>query len=76
MLIIDRVEGNIAVAFDNGAKIEIPVEKLPNGAKEGSILVEENGIYALDKLEEIKRRKILCQRTSRLFSNNKKDRKS
>ncbi len=73
MLIIDRIEGNKAVASDGGVRVEIPVEKLPQGAGEGSILIEENGVFLLDKPAEIRRRKELYQKTARLFSNKNKE---
>ena len=54
---IDRFEGSFAVCEDeNGMMNDIPVEQLPENAKEGSVLKAENGIFVLDEDEEHRRR--------------------
>ena len=54
---IDRIEENIALLIDDdGKKIEIEVQQLPEGIREGDVLKSENGEYLSDE-EETKRRK-------------------
>ena len=53
-LVIDRFEGNIAVCEDRktGKIHEIEMDKLPNNAKEGSVLKYEKGKYEIDIQKE------------------------
>lgn len=55
ILVIDRIENNIAVCEnrENGIIIEIDVSKLPDKIKQGSIIKYIDGNYRLD-LEEQK----------------------
>lgn len=55
-LVVDRIEGNIAVCENrnSGKIIEIDVSKLPKEIKEGTVLKYEKGIYNID-LEEKKK---------------------
>ncbi|MHB1651780.1 MAG: DUF3006 domain-containing protein [Desulfitobacteriaceae bacterium] len=55
--IIDRFEGNMAVVEMVGRKMQdIPRVKLPPDAKEGDVIVEENGVYRIDEVETQRRR--------------------
>jgi hypothetical protein len=48
---IDRFEGKYAVCeSETGEMISIPAENLPKKAKEGDIIIESNGIYAIDRV--------------------------
>ena len=38
MLILDRIEGYIAIIEDNGSTMEIPARYIPDNAKEGDVL--------------------------------------
>ena len=38
MLVIDRIEGYMAVIEDNGSTMEIPARYLPDNAKEGDVI--------------------------------------
>ena len=38
MLVLDRIEGGIAVLLFEGHRVELPEAALPAGAKEGAIL--------------------------------------
>ena len=55
ILVIDKIENNIAVCEnrDNGIIIEIELSKLPKDVKEGSVIKYIDGSYKLD-LEEQK----------------------
>ena len=56
-MIIDRFEGGFAVCeLDNGEMADIPRERLPADAKEGSVLKEIDGALVLDAGEAERRR--------------------
>lgn len=55
--IVDRLEGSIAVCEDESRTfVDIDLEKLPDGVRTGDILVEEEGVFTLDKSATEKRR--------------------
>jgi len=67
--IIDRIEEGLAVCeHGDGSFAHIPVEALPEGAREGSVLVFAEGIWALDLRTEQERRKRLFAKQEGLFS--------
>lgn len=67
-LIVDRIEENIAVCETEGeATVNIELCFLPEGVKEGSILLETNGVYELLAEEESKRREELFNLQNSLF---------
>ena len=55
-LVIDRIEGKIAVCENRntGKMIDIKISKLPKGIKEGNVLKYKKGKYIID-LEEQKK---------------------
>ena len=56
-IVIDRFEGDFAVCeLESGDMVDIAVERLPAGAVENSVLVENNGVLTLD-LQDAERRK-------------------
>ena len=65
---IDRIENNIAVLenLEDKEKIEIEISFLPEGIKEGSILLFKDGKYELDLDEEYLRRKRIMDKFKRL----------
>ena len=67
---IDRIVNGIAVCErEDLSTFEVPVAKLPNEAKEGSVLfVDENGNYVIDNEEENRRRQHILDLQSRLFA--------
>lgn len=67
MIIIDRIEEDIAVVYFGDIRRDIPVAQLPDGVHEGSILKETASGYELDLYAEKERRKIISERTKRLF---------
>ena len=66
--IVDRIEGNLAVCErEDGGFEDIPLGQLPKGAREGSVLVCNNGAWALDLQAEQERRKRLFEKQEGLF---------
>ena len=67
---IDRIVNGLAVCErEDLSTFEVPVAKLPNEAKEGSVLfVDENGNYVIDNEEENRRRQHILDLQSRLFA--------
>lgn len=64
---IDRIDQELAVCeSENGENRVIPVKELPEGAKEGAILTEENGVWHIDLLETERRRQEMKDRLKRL----------
>ncbi len=58
LLIVDRIAGGFAVCEDEKLGIRnIPLEELPPGIREGSVLRARDGVFTLDAAEETKRRK-------------------
>ena len=53
-LVVDRIEGEIAVCENrsNGVMINIQLEKLPDDTKEGSVIKYFDGKFRLDSDEQ------------------------
>ena len=69
--VIDRMEGNIAICEERntGKKKEIAKEQLPEGAKEGSVLKQENEKYVLDKETQKEIEERIRQKMDNLWNN-------
>lgn len=65
---IDRIENDIAILenIDNNVILEININDLPKGIKEGNILVKENDTFVIDYKEESQRKNDLINRFQRL----------
>ena len=65
---VDRIEDNVVVleSIENNEIREVDISLLPEGIKEGSILVLNNDIYELDLNEEELRRKRIQEKFNRL----------
>lgn len=65
---IDRIENDIVILenIDNNDILEININDLPKGIKEGHILVKENDTFVIDAEEENKRKNDLINRFQRL----------
>lgn len=66
-LIIDRIEGDIAVCENiDRTTTNIPLILLPDGVKEGDVILkDENGEYVVDAEKTLERR----QRIKKLLNN-------
>ncbi|ANS51930.1 hypothetical protein BT246_66380 (plasmid) [Bacillus thuringiensis] len=65
--IIDRFEGELAVIEINNSTIDVPKSKLPSTAKEGDVLIIEDGTYTIDKNETDKKRREVQNLMDKLF---------
>ena len=69
-LTVDRIEEKIAVCEEeNGKMLEINLEELPTGTKEGSIISKRDGTYYLEEEEEKKRYSSIMEKFNRLKKN-------
>lgn len=69
MIVIDRIEKNVAVCeMEDQSMINIPLAKLPPACREGSCLeADGNGTYVLLEEETARRKKQMEERFLRLF---------
>lgn len=66
--IIDRLEGDLALCEDELKKIiTIPRSQLPDGLKEGDIVMEKEGVYTSDPEETARQRKEMRKKLMDLF---------
>lgn len=70
---IDRIEDGTAVMdSDGGERITVPVGRLPEGARDGSVLLcMSDGTFVHDAEAEADRRRTLSERFSRLKNRTK-----
>ena len=68
-LYVDRIEGGLAVCeTQDGEFLTIPLDILPDGVREGSVLErDEAGSFLLNAETEEKRRSELLKRQNELF---------
>lgn len=71
VLIIDRFEGEYAVCEKSKTKemIDIKIEDLPEGSKEGTVLKLKNGKYEIDLEEQKKIEDRIKQKMDSLWNN-------
>ena len=67
MTIIDRFENNIAVLETDGGMIEIERSQLPENAREGDVITENNGLWSVDVPATEKRRSDMRELMKRLM---------
>lgn len=66
--IIDRFEGEYAVCEDEAGNMhDLPLAKLPKGAKEGDVIVEVDDAYIIDHEETEQRKKKIQSLMDELF---------
>ncbi|MCI8700184.1 MAG: DUF3006 domain-containing protein [Clostridia bacterium] len=67
--IIDRIENDIAICQNPESKevIEVDIEELSQEAKEGSVIILEDGKYIIDKKEEMKIRKRIEDKMNKIW---------
>lgn len=67
-MVVDRIEGGFAVAeLEDGSRCEIPLDELPEGTREGSVLKKTERGWEPDPEEERRRREKAAELTRRLF---------
>ena len=74
MLIVDRVEGAIAVCEGETGRQELPLESLPEGVREGDCLRWDGAGWTVDREETRRRRTLNHSRAGALFGRKKPDR--
>lgn len=67
MIVIDRFGEDFAVLEIDGEMNEVPRNIIPDDAREGDILVCENGIYSVDEKATSERRSAVRERLYRLM---------
>ncbi len=73
-LIVDRIEEGIAVLEkEDMTRISISAEMLPQGVKEGSILLFDGVNYIIDTEAVSERKKAMLEKQKLLFKRTKKD---
>ena len=66
-MVVDRIEGAIAVVEKQGQMVEIALSKLPLGVAEGDVLVENESGYSIDKAAARERKAALFKKQTSLF---------
>lgn len=67
MTVIDRFENNTAVLESDGIIIETNRSELPENAREGDVLTENNGVWTVDIPATEKRRAEIREMMKRLM---------
>lgn len=67
MIVVSRIEENIAVVYFGDRKEEIPLRELPEGTHEGSVLKETPQGLVPDPEAENQRRSRISGKMRRLF---------
>jgi len=67
MLIISNISEGIAVIEDGEISFDIPTGALPDNAKEGDVILWENGEYLIDEKTTAERRKNIIEMQNNLW---------
>ena len=67
MLIISNISEEIAVIEDGGISFDIPAGALPDNAKEGDVILWENGEYLVDEKATAERRNKIIEMQNNLW---------
>ncbi len=67
MLIIDRIEAEIAVIETDSGMIELSRSLLPDNVQEGDVIAEENGSYIVDAEATAQRKVAVREKFRRLL---------
>ena len=67
MFVIDRIEGSVSVLEQDGTLQDIPLQALPDGAKEGDMLEQTAEGWRLCPEQTAERRTQLAKRRSKLL---------
>jgi hypothetical protein len=49
MIIVDRIEGKFAICESDGRMIDVPLKLIKGKVRDGVVLVEHDGAYAVDE---------------------------
>ena len=74
-LSVDRIEESYAVCQDflTEKMLDIPIKLLPNGIKEGDVIIKnEDGTYIIDKEETKKRKDFMLKLQERVLKKSDK----
>ncbi|MBE6031595.1 MAG: DUF3006 domain-containing protein [Clostridiales bacterium] len=65
--IVDRIEADLAVCEDeNEEMVNIPLKSLPEGVKEGSVVIRNGDSWELDPDEEAARKERIAEKMKQL----------
>ena len=69
MLIVDRIENDLAVCFDSvsGEQTDIPVSSFSQDIKDGDVIKTNNNLYEIHHNATEKRRKAMRDKLNSLF---------
>ncbi|SES75604.1 Protein of unknown function [Natronincola peptidivorans] len=67
MIVLDRLEENIAVLETEGNFLKVNINIISTNAKEGDVLVFNNGYYTVDAILTEKRKKILQKKCDSIW---------
>ncbi len=67
MIIVDRIEEDIAVVYFGNEKLNIPISELPEDIHEGSVLKKTPDGLITDPEAEHERRRQLAAKANKLF---------
>lgn len=67
MLIIERIEGDIALIEDDDSRFEAPRESLAGDVREGDVVTFRDGVYRKDENGTEERRKKIIEMQNELW---------
>lgn len=67
MIVVDRIEDDIAVVYFGDEKVTIPISELPEDIHEGCVLKKTPDGLAMDPEAEAQRRRDIANKMHRLF---------
>ena len=67
MLIVERIEGGVAVCETAEGRRELPLTELPAEVREGDCLIRVDGAWKIHREETLRRRQRNHSRTAALF---------
>ena len=67
MLIVSNISEGIAVIEDEEIRFDIPVGALPDGIKEGDVILWKNGEYLIDENTTAERRAEIIKKQNNLW---------
>ncbi len=67
MTVIDRFENDIAVLETDSGMVEVERSQIPENAREGDVLAENNGVWTVDVCGTEKRREDIREMMKRLM---------